>query len=62
MKQCCILLEDDTRCEKLGVCSIEWPDGNGLTIAWYCAEHYDFMVARLKESGRIALLRGSGVR
>jgi hypothetical protein len=45
------------RCDKPGVCSIDWPDGDGNT-KWYCAEHYDRLIAALKESGRIALLKG----
>jgi len=59
MKQCC-WQGDDIRCEKPGVCSIDWPDcgDDGSSIFWYCAEHYDHLIARLKESGRIAVLKG----
>ena len=59
MRQCCIIR--DTPCEKPGVCSIEWPDGGGVTIEWYCADHYDERIAQLKKSGRIALLKTGGV-
>lgn len=60
MKQCCIVLP--TRCEKPAVCTIEWPDADTVRIEWYCAEHYDQKIARLKASGRIELLKGTGVR
>jgi hypothetical protein len=46
-----------TQCEKPAVCSIDWPDGDGVT-KWYCAEHYDLLIAGLRKSGRIALLKG----
>jgi hypothetical protein len=63
MKQCCIIRDENKeRCERPGVCSIEWPDGGKFTICWYCAEHYDEKIAQLRESGRIELLKGTGVR
>ena len=59
MKQCCwLMFSDDERCEKPGVCSIDWPDSGSTLTKWYCAEHYDRLIARLRESGRIALLKG----
>jgi len=57
MKQCCwTLLHSGEECDKPGVCSIDWPDSDGTL--WYCAEHYDLMIENLKESGRIAVLKG----
>ena len=58
MKQCCWTLFHSEGCDKPGVCSIDWPDsGVGVTL-WYCADHYDLLIAKLKESGRIAVLKG----
>lgn len=59
MKQCCVYVGAE-RCDKMGVCSIEWPEGDGTGL-WYCAEHYDLLITALKQSGRIALLKGQHV-
>ena len=53
-KQCRWQRNTPQECEKPGVCSIDWPDDT----VWLCAEHYDRMIASLKKSGRIAILKG----